>query len=106
MAKSNVVFVNQWSNPTPKFHNMEKKLLSLDDFIRSKFITVMNADVVFRFDGGTFSINQGWTKIESSECIVVINVRTRDVELSGSAENAYSMYCQIHCEIEELRSTL
>jgi hypothetical protein len=77
-----------------------RKLLSCDQFIRSRFVTPPMGNVVFNFEHGSVTVCGSQTIISGDDCQIII--REKDVQLIGSVEEAIQMFCSIHREIENL----
>lgn len=99
-ASTNVVHLKNWFG-NPKIIEINRKLLSLDRFIRSKVIPPQIGLAVFQFDGGKVSLTTKLTTMQCHGCEVT--VRGNDVQVRGKPECAYDMYCAIHKEIEDVQ---
>lgn len=97
---TNVIQVASWGKKQPEIGAVKQKLLSCDRFIRSRFIPPPLGNVVFNLGSGKVTVCHNVTCITGDDCQVVI--RDEDVQIIGEQDDAITLFCAIHREIETL----
>jgi hypothetical protein len=99
---TNVISVPQWGKAT-NTNNVIEKLISCNNFIRSKIVPPPLGSVIFNFQGGKVTLTGELTQITGDDDCEII-IRGDHVCLNGSISQAVSIFCNIHREIEEIKA--